>query len=58
LLIIDFGLAVQPYHPRDQSFDGFQDGTALTEDENVINPHFSPNENINRDHKREKHWDE
>lgn len=30
---------------------------ALTEDENVVYPDFSPNENVNRDQEGEEHWD-
>ena len=34
-----------------------RDRGGRTEDEYVIYPYFSPDENINCDHKREKYWD-
>lgn len=58
MLVIDFGLGVEAYHPQGWCLSTRRGMTVLTEDENMIYPYFSPNENINGDHEGEKHWDE
>jgi len=58
LLIIDFGLDVQPYNSLGWLLAGHRSSTALTEDKGMVNPQFSPNEDVDSDQEREKHWDE
>jgi len=58
LLIVNFGLDVQPYDPRGWRLASFEVGrTALTEDERVVNPKFGPDENVDSDHEGENHRD-